>query len=97
VTARRILPALLALLALLGAGELAARRWLVAPFGTTLDARFGFVQRPGSHVVQSAEGWGSYTANSDGFLDGEFSIAPPSERALLMGDSFTQGLQVRDG
>jgi lysophospholipase L1-like esterase len=97
VTARRILPALLALLALLGAGELAARRWLVAPFGTTLDARFGFVQRPGSRVVQSAEGWGSYTANSDGFLDGEFSVAPPSERALLMGDSFTQGLQVRDG
>jgi hypothetical protein len=97
VNARRTLPALIALLAFAAAGELAARRWLVAPMGTTLDARFGFIQRPGSRVVQSAEGWGAYTANADGFLDGEFAVAPPGERALLMGDSFTQGLQVREG
>ena len=34
--ARRLLPPLLALLAFAGVGELAARRWLVAPFSTTL-------------------------------------------------------------
>jgi lysophospholipase L1-like esterase len=97
MVARRLLPALLALLAFAAAGELAARRWLVAPFSTTLDRRFGFVQRPGARVVQSREGWGAYTANADGFLGHAFTAAPPGSRALLMGDSFTQGLQVREG
>src|ERR1041384_885554 len=97
MVARRLLPALLALLAFAAAGELAARRWLVAPLSTTLDRRFGFVQRPGARVVQSREGWGAYTANADGFLGHAFTAAPPGSRALLMGDSFTQGLQVREG
>src|ERR1051326_8859935 len=97
MVARRLLPARLALLAVAAAGELAARRWLVAPFSTTLDRRFGFVQRPGARVVQSREGWGAYTANADGFLGHAFTAAPPGSRALLMGDSFTQGLQVREG
>src|ERR1051326_8011605 len=97
MVARRLLPALLALLAFAAAGELAARRWLVAPFSTTLDRRFGFVQRPGARVVQSREGWGAYTANADGFLGHAFTAAPPGSRALLMGDSSPRGRQARGG
>ena len=48
-------------------------------------------------MVQSREGWGRYVANSDGFLAHEFAAVPTGPRALLMGDSFTQGLQVREG
>jgi hypothetical protein len=46
--------------------------------------------------VQSAEGWGEYRADADGFLDRP--LPPPGQgvRAVLLGDSFGQGLQVRD-
>src|ERR1044072_2426457 len=91
MVARRLLPALLALLAFAAAGELAARRWVAAPVRPPLH------QRPGAGVVQSREGWGAYAANADGFLGHAFTAAPPGSRALLMGDSFTQGLQVREG
>ncbi|HEX6884412.1 MAG TPA: hypothetical protein VF530_13625, partial [Planctomycetota bacterium] len=78
------------------AGEWAARRWLQMPRGARIDARFGWVQSPGSRFVQSAEGWGEFRADADGFLDRP--LPPPGQgvRAALLGDSFGQGLQVRD-
>jgi len=96
VNARRLLPALAVLLLALLAGEWAARRWLQMPRSARLDSRFGWVQGPGARFVQSAEGWGEFRADADGFLDRP--LPPPGEgvRAVLLGDSFGQGLQVRD-
>jgi hypothetical protein len=96
VSLRRILPAIAVLLLALLAGEWATRRWLQTPRSARIDPRFGLVQGPGARFVQSAEGWGEYRADADGFLDR--SLPPPGQgvRAVLLGDSFGQGLQVRD-
>src|SRR5262245_19237907 len=94
---RRLLVPLLVLLAFCVVGEAFARRWIVAPFSSRLDRRFGYVQSAGARVVHSREGWGSDRVNSDGFVGHEFVRDPHGPVALLMGDSFTQGLQVRDG
>lgn len=93
---RRILPAVAVLLLALLAGEWATRRWLQTPRSARLDPRFGMVQGPGARFVQSSEGWGEYRADADGFLDRP--LPPPGQgvRAVLLGDSFGQGLQVLD-
>lgn len=97
MTLRRLLSALAVLLLALLAGEWATRRWLQMPRTAWRDARFGWMQGPGARVVQSAEGWGAFVADSAGWLDR--SLPPPGQgvRAVLLGDSFGQGLQVRDG
>ena len=66
------------------------------PRSARLDPRFGWVQGPGARFVQSAEGWGEFRADADGFLDRP--LPPPGRgvRAVLLGDSFGQGLQVLD-
>lgn len=73
------------------------RRWLTRPQATVLDPRFGFVQRPGTRILQSREGWGEYVANSQGFLDGELAPGRGGIAGVLVGDSFGQGLQVPYG
>jgi len=96
VSLRRLLPAVVVLLLVLLAGEWATRRWLQTPRSARIDPRFGWVQGPGARYVQSAEGWGEYRADADGFLDRP--LPPPGQgvRAVLLGDSFGQGLQVLD-
>ncbi len=96
MTLRRLLPALAVLLLALLAGEWAARRWLQMPRTAWRDARFGWMQGPGTRLVQSGEGWGAFVADSTGWLDRP--LPPPGQgvRAILLGDSFGQGLQVRD-
>lgn len=93
---RRLLPALAVLSLALLAGEWAARRWLQMPRSAWRDPRFGWAQGPGTRFVQSAEGWGEFRADADGWLDRP--LPPPGQgvRAVLLGDSFGQGLQVKD-
>jgi hypothetical protein len=91
------LSALVVLVVALAAAEFAARQWLVSPQAAVQDPRFGLVQRPGTRVVQSREGWSEYRANSLGVLDDEPRGGPGSTLAVLFGDSFGQGLQVARG
>ncbi len=92
---RSLLLAVLLLLGVAFSGEWAVRRWLMRPQAVVLDGTLGFLQRPGSRVVQSREGWGEFTANSRGVLDHELRPGPGGTVGVLMGDSFGQGLQVR--
>jgi hypothetical protein len=96
VTARRIAPALLALAVFAGVAEWAVGRWLMAPRNDVVPTPYGRLFRPGARYVQSAEGWGVFTANRHGFLDDDVDTTGAKRVAVLFGDSFGQGLQVRD-
>jgi len=95
VTVRRLLFAALVLLAFALPMEGIVRTWLTRPQATFLDPRFGLVQRPGTVVVQSREGWGRYRANAMGFLDDDPVRVPGGVVGVLVGDSYGQGTQVR--
>jgi hypothetical protein len=57
------------------------------------DPRYGFVQPPHVRIVHSSEGWSETRTNALGLFDDE--LAPyPAHRALLLGDSFAEALQV---
>lgn len=96
MTARRIAPALLALAVFVGVAEWAVGRWLMAPRNDVVPTPYGRLFRPGARYVQSAEGWGVFTANRHGFLDDDVDTTGAKRVAVLFGDSFGQGLQVRD-
>ena len=96
MSARRLALALLLLAAFACAAEWAVGRWIMAPRSDLLATPFGRLFRPGSYYIQSAEGWGEFSANRDGFLDRDWAATRRGPRAVLFGDSFGQGLQVRD-
>jgi lysophospholipase L1-like esterase len=87
--------ALLALVALLAGLEWAVGRWIQTPSTAVYDPRFGLVQRPHARVVQSMEGWTEARANSLGLFDDELREPKPPLRALLLGDSYAEALQMR--
>lgn len=96
MTSRRIAFALLALAVFAGVAEWAIGRWLMTPRNDVIPTPYGRLLRPGSRYLQSAEGWGVYTANRHGFLDDDVDTTGARRVAVLFGDSFGQGLQVRD-
>jgi hypothetical protein len=96
VTTRRIALALLALVVFAGVAEWTVGRWLMAPRNDVVPTPYGRLFRPGARYVQSAEGWGVFTANRHGFLDDDVDTTGAKRVAVLFGDSFGQGLQVRD-
>ena len=96
MTTRRIAVALLALAVFVGVAEWAVGRWLMTPRNDVVPTPYGRLFRPGARYVQSAEGWGVFTANRHGFLDDDVDTSGARRVAVLFGDSFGQGLQVRD-
>lgn len=97
MTPRRLTLALLLLVVFAGVAEWAVGRWLMAPRSDVVPTPYGRQLRPGSRYLQSAEGWGEFTANRDGFLDADVDTSGQRRIAVLLGDSFGQGLQVRAG
>ena len=68
--------------------------WLVSPTASVADARYGWVLRPHARIVSSTEGWSVRRTNSMGLLDDELRVPRARVRAVLLGDSFTEALQV---
>lgn len=62
----------------------------------TVDAERGFALRPGAEGRWTREGQGQVRVNSAGFRGAERALQPPpgSLRIAVLGDSFTEGLQV---
>jgi lysophospholipase L1-like esterase len=90
-------PAGLALVAMLLGSETLVREWIQSPSAYAFDPRFGVLQRPGARIVQSQEGWSVSRVNALGFMDDELRNPRPRLRVLLLGDSYTEGLQVARG
>ena len=67
---------------------------LPEPRQIALDKWIGHKKRPGLSGVYTAEGGGHYTYNSYGFRDREWSLKNDKYRAAVLGDSFTEALQV---
>jgi lysophospholipase L1-like esterase len=70
------------------------RLWLVSPSVSVPDASYGWVFQPNSRIVQSGEGWSDLRINSMGLLDDELRVPRARVRAVVLGDSYTEALQV---
>ena len=75
------------------ASELVVRRWIESPSTALGSRRYGFVQPPHVRIVHSSEGWSDSRTNAMGLFDDELQ-SHPAHRALLLGDSFAEALQV---
>lgn len=62
----------------------------------TVDAHLGFAHRPGASGWFGGEGGAEVRINSDGLRDREHAVAKPpgTFRIAVLGDSYTQALQV---
>jgi hypothetical protein len=74
--------------------EVVVRLWLVSPSIVLPDARYNWVYPPRARIVNSAEGWSIRYTNSMGLLDDELRVPRARVRAVLLGDSFTEAVQV---
>ena len=68
--------------------------WLAAPTTSFPDPRYLWVYSPHARLVHSTEGWSVRHTNSMGLLDDELRVPRARVRAVLLGDSFTEALQV---
>lgn len=91
---RPVLAAILGTTLFLVAAEIVVRLWLVSPSIAVPDTRYTWVVPPHARIVSSAEGWSSTLTNSMGLLDDELRVPRARVRAVLLGDSFTEALQV---
>lgn len=83
----------LAVLILLG--EFITRVAIMSPNVAVLDAEIGWTWRPGEAMFQTKEGWSRNTINAIGFNDSELDeLDDSSSRVLVIGDSFTEAMQV---
>jgi hypothetical protein len=88
------LAAILGTLLVLVAAEVVTRRWIASPSVTVPDGRYGWAYPPGARIVHSSEGWSESRTNSMGLLDDELRTPRARVRAVLLGDSFAEALQV---
>jgi lysophospholipase L1-like esterase len=89
-----VVAAILGTALFLVAAEIVVRLWLVSPSIAVPDLRYSWVIQPHARIVNSAEGWSSTHTNSMGLLDDELRVPRARVRAILLGDSFTEALQV---
>lgn len=84
----------LSLAALLAVAEWATSSWLATSGHATFSPQLGGIVEPHTRTVQSQEGWSDQWTNSFGLFDHELLAIRPRVRAVLLGDSFAEGLQV---
>lgn len=78
---------------LLIVGELITMMTITSPEASVPDEQLGWLLAPNTRVFNTKEGWASNTTNSLGFNDTE--IQPEKTyHVLVLGDSFTEALQV---
>lgn len=83
--------------AVLLAGELVVRTFVESPSVTVPVARFEWAYPPNVRVVHSSEGYSVRRTNSRGMFDDELRVPRPARRVLLLGDSYSEALQVAKG
>jgi hypothetical protein len=74
--------------------EVVTQLWIAPPMVSLPDQRYRGVYTPQARVVHSTEGWSVRHTNSMGLLDDELRVPRARVRAVLLGDSFTEALQV---
>jgi len=70
------------------------RLWLVSPSIAVPDMRYTYVLPPHARIVYSTEGWSVRHTSLMGLLDDELRVPRARVRAVLLGDSFAEALQV---
>ena len=90
----RVLVVFVSLIAL---GELVTRSFLTSPSVQRADDELGWVYIPGAEVFTAKEGGVPLPINARGLNDDEISEKGDRYRALVLGDSFTEALQVARG
>lgn len=88
----RLLLAVMLLLS--GGGEVFVRAFISSPLSTQADEELGWVYRPNAIVFQTKEGWATPRMNSLGYNDDEIPVTGVARRVLVVGDSYTEALQV---
>ena len=73
--------------------EVVLRFWIASPFHMVRDVELGLVGRPEARVVFSKEGYFRGRLNNLGLVDSEIGIGH-QPTVLVVGDSYTEGLQV---
>ena len=74
--------------------EVVLRLWIATPSTTEPDPQFAYFQRPYSRQVFSSEGYCQTRVNGFGLNDNDPLPRKPPLRALLVGDSYTEAMQV---
>ncbi len=74
--------------------EAALRLWFVTPRYKIPDPELGLLNRPSVRVVWSDEGWAVNQVNSLGLMGPEPKEPRAHPRVLLLGNSYTEALQV---
>ncbi len=93
-TSRRILAGLAVLVGTLAVLEVVLRLWIVSPSATVPDPQFEYFQRAYSWQVFSKEGYCRTRMNRFGLNDDDPLPRKPPLRALVVGDSYTEAMQV---
>lgn len=98
LSARSILARVLVvgLCALLGA-ELVTRAFLTSPSRQAFDAEMGWVWQPDTEVFNGKEGGARVQMNALGLNDAALGATGGARRAAVLGNSFTEALQVDQG
>ncbi len=91
---RTLVRVLLALLVVLGSGELFVRSFVGGPSPQAYDPEIGFSYQPGSDLFQAKEGFTHLHFNALGLNDREPARKGGRCRVLVIGDSYTAALQV---
>ncbi len=85
---------LLIILLLIFAGELFVRAFITSPLQTLPDKDLGWVYKPYAEIFQTAEGWATNRLNALGYNDEDIQPSDVRPHFLVLGDSFTEALQV---
>ncbi|HKI84268.1 MAG TPA: SGNH/GDSL hydrolase family protein [Candidatus Krumholzibacteria bacterium] len=91
---KQILASTGAVVLVLCAMEIVLRFFIASPSTTEPDPQFEYFQRPYSYQVFSSEGYSRARANRFGLNDDDPLPRKPPLRALLIGDSYTEAMQV---
>ncbi|MES9941057.1 MAG: hypothetical protein ABW105_06335 [Candidatus Thiodiazotropha sp. 6PLUC1] len=59
------------------------------------DPEIGWIYKPYSKIFHTREGWAVNETNSMGFNDREIVVSHDKKEVLVLGDSFTEALQVK--
>jgi len=86
---------LLALVAVSCVGEFVARVFITTPSNQQFDAELGWVYEPDSMIFSNREGGALLQLNSNGFNDEPIRPGNKRRRIVVLGDSITESLQVR--
>jgi hypothetical protein len=89
-----LLRAFVALLVIVGAGEVFVRVVLNGPSPQVYDPEIGYRYLPHNELFQAKEGYNRFQFNALGLNDDELTPADGRCRLLVVGDSYTTALQV---